>query len=339
MPNINDYVLVRDSQGDLKYYKDGEFFELSEIEGKKTAKMKIKDQKPKKNKVIDKTTLTAPAPTASEAVRSELNNKIQQTIDDIISELKISFTDEDIKRRFVSLIGSRLRNIRSDKELKYIFTVPKEEGGLGLDETKAQVILAVIRKHEEPFIKETRGIASREEEQKEAMAKVESQKPSKTLAKPQPIQTKEKKPLIPLPAQEKPFTIQPPVRKAPTVLPAKPQVSDVKFAPKLMGPIEELQSMDLNNFHRLGQAPNEIVEEIEEKIKLLYEQDYKKGLQAVIAWQQSPVFNIYNQMGVQSLMTGKPVDEVIVDHQVKNLPVLTKSEFEAIIELNKKLGI
>ena len=58
----------------------------------------------------------------------------------------------------------------------------------------------------------------------------------------------------------------------------KKRMDDVTFSPKLVGPIEELRAMDLVNFHRLDKSPNVAAKKINDKVKLLEEEDYGKRL-------------------------------------------------------------
>jgi len=71
----------------------------------------------------------------------------------------------------------------------------------------------------------------------------------------------------------------------------------------------------------------------------LRQESFDRGFEGVAAWRQSPVYQIYTEIGVESIMSGKSIEQVIIDRQVKNLPVLTLSEFEAIIKLNKELVV
>ena len=69
------------------------------------------------------------------------------------------------------------------------------------------------------------------------------------------------------------------------------------------------------------------------------EEAFTKGVQAIDAWKQSPIYQIYMQIGLQSVTDSKPIADVIIDRQVKNQPVITVGEFEAINKLNKELTI
>lgn len=143
----SDYILVRDKDGQLKYYKDGTFFDVDVIK-----KQMSGEKTEKKNKEVIKDI-------NREKVHSALNEKIMATVNDVLIELKVSFTDDAIERRFKNLIASRLRHVRGDKEVLYMLTVPKDEGGLGLEKKQAAVVIAVTKKHEKQLSKEHKNIA------------------------------------------------------------------------------------------------------------------------------------------------------------------------------------
>jgi hypothetical protein len=123
---------------------------------------------------------------------------------------------------------------------------------------------------------------------------------------------------------------------APKPLEPKPTTADVKFAPKLTGPIEELKSMAVKDFRRLSRDPHEATLKIKDKIDLLAEQSFEAKIAGVKAWQESDTNRMYLDMLRKSL-EGKPILEIITEREASNEPVLTKAEFDAIMELNRKL--
>jgi hypothetical protein len=110
----------------------------------------------------------------------------------------------------------------------------------------------------------------------------------------------------------------------------------VKFAPKLTGPVEELRQVQLKDFRRLSKDPREATLKLKDKIDLLEEQSFDVKTAGIKAWQDSEVNKLYLDILRQSL-EGKPVIEVINELDAKGLPTLSKAEFDAIMELNRKL--
>jgi hypothetical protein len=66
-------------------------------------------------------------------------------------------------------------------------------------------------------------------------------------------------------------------------------MQDVRVVPKIMGPIEELQFLDLINFRRLGKTPEEITTKIFNKVKMLERDGYEKMITGITVWKKSPV--------------------------------------------------
>lgn len=117
----------------------------------------------------------------------------------------------------------------------------------------------------------------------------------------------------------------------------KTKIEDIKFKPKLTGPIEEIKTMALADFRRLGSDPEKITEKIKEKINLLEEESFAKRLAGIKAWKESNVYRLYLELGDQSMEEKQPVAEVMSARQKNNQPTLTEQEFEAIVELNREL--
>lgn len=114
-------------------------------------------------------------------------------------------------------------------------------------------------------------------------------------------------------------------------------MEDVKYVPNVMSPIDELNYMSLINFRRLADNPVDITEKIKEKIILLEEESYGKKIEGINGWQNSPVNNIYLEIGRQSISENKSIDVIIDERKKANKDYLTKEEFMAVMDLNKEL--
>jgi hypothetical protein len=117
----------------------------------------------------------------------------------------------------------------------------------------------------------------------------------------------------------------------------KVKMEDVKYVPKLMGPIDELREMDLVNFRRLSQDPATAADKIKEKLKILEDENYGQKLSGIKAWRQSPVNKLYLTIGQESMGHKKPVNIIIEEKKTANQDYLTDQEFTAIMDLNKSL--
>ncbi len=112
---------------------------------------------------------------------------------------------------------------------------------------------------------------------------------------------------------------------------------DVKPVPKVMGPIEELQFLDLLNFRRLGKTPAEITAKIFSKIKLLEAEGYDKMVSGVRAWRQSPVNRLYLKMGQEAIKKDITIKELASSYENDSKNYLSLEEIEEIIVMNSKL--
>lgn len=135
------------------------------------------------------------------------------------------------------------------------------------------------------------------------------------------------------PAQ-KPVAISRPIF-APSV--SKQLMHDIKPMPKVMGPLEELQFLDLLNFRRLGKTPSEITAKIFSKIKLLEADGYDKMVAGVHAWRQSPVNRLYLKMVQESMLKGLKLKDFALTVQKDSQNYLSMEEIEAILAMNSQL--
>ncbi|MFH1233063.1 MAG: hypothetical protein V1649_00200 [Patescibacteria group bacterium] len=117
----------------------------------------------------------------------------------------------------------------------------------------------------------------------------------------------------------------------------KVKMEDVKFVPRVMGPIEELRYLDLINFRRLSLEPKKATKKIKEKINLLEEDSYAKRLEGIKAWRSCAVSKLYLDIGHASISAKKPIDVIIEERKKKKQDYLTTLEFETIADFNKSL--
>lgn len=117
----------------------------------------------------------------------------------------------------------------------------------------------------------------------------------------------------------------------------KPVLQDIKAAPRVMGPVEELQFLDLVNFRRLGQNPAEISAKILSKIKLLEADGYDRMIAGVRAWRRSPVNVLYIKMVQEAISRGQTIKDLAASLEKNTEKYLSLAEIEEIISLNSKL--
>ncbi|PIR92779.1 hypothetical protein COT99_04335 [Candidatus Falkowbacteria bacterium CG10_big_fil_rev_8_21_14_0_10_43_10] len=121
----------------------------------------------------------------------------------------------------------------------------------------------------------------------------------------------------------------------------KPRLDDIiKPISRLQGPVEELANMNIINFRRLSADPEAAAGRLKNKIDLLEEESFTKRQQGVNAWQHSPIYKMYIDLGRQSIDNSRPVEELIKEKgSAGDKNILTIEEFNAILELNKALRV
>lgn len=117
----------------------------------------------------------------------------------------------------------------------------------------------------------------------------------------------------------------------------RPWVADIKGLPRLTGPIEELKTMNVTDFRRLGPDPTASVRRVYDKIQRLGKESFTKKAEGIRAWRESDVYQLYVAMGQESLLTAKTIRDVIVSRQQGGQPSLSEQEFVLIADLNRKL--
>ena len=118
----------------------------------------------------------------------------------------------------------------------------------------------------------------------------------------------------------------------------RPTVTDVRTTRRVMGPIDELKTMTIEDFRRLGNNVPMMAAKVVEKIELLADESLLKRNEGLMAWKSSPLHQLYLVVGAESLEKSMDVAHVIEEHIKKNHQVFTKEEFDAIADINRKLA-
>jgi hypothetical protein len=332
-------ILIRDEKGEFKILKGGKIVplkeEIKEEKKAKTPSVAPPPPPPKPKPVFDF------YPEDEEEVRKIKKEmaglgpveiaKIDEIAGDLIKNFNLPIVDELLKSRFKKIIVSRLKDIRDSLETRDILQKKREEGGLGLNKDQADQIIkelnklvgVIIKPATTRDIREARG--ARQPVRLSPMPALKIAPPPPALVGPQatkPIQPPSSPPL-------------PQIKKIEES--KKPQMVDVKFTPKLVGPVEEIERLNLVDFRRLSRDPKVAGQKIIDKISLLEEESFPKRIIGIKAWQTSEVYKIYLEIGEEGIKQGRPIRSIIQERQNQNKPTLTEAEFLAIMELNKNL--
>jgi len=117
----------------------------------------------------------------------------------------------------------------------------------------------------------------------------------------------------------------------------KPRLEDVKIRRKLLGPIDELRYLTIDELRRWGGNPADRVAKIKQKIDALEDESFAKKVEGIKAWRSSPLYQLYLQIGRDSMEQGKPVKDIIAARQSQGQETLTWEEFTLISDLNQQL--
>lgn len=159
------------------------------------------------------------------------------------------------------------------------------------------------------------------------------------------LKVEKKPPPPPRPIPPEPLTIQPIAKPTPKPSIPKPMVAsskprkltDVRRAPRLTGPLEELSSITLKDFRRIAATPQAGVDKIIDKIDFLGKESLVRRSQGIQAWQKSPLARLYNAVSTQALSGHSSLQGILESFKKEGKPTLTIEEYYAIMELNQRL--
>ncbi|MFA6908427.1 MAG: hypothetical protein WC289_00905 [Patescibacteria group bacterium] len=120
----------------------------------------------------------------------------------------------------------------------------------------------------------------------------------------------------------------------------RPVLSDIVKTPqvrKMLGPVDELADLTVTDFRRLGSTVEESKKHVIEKVALLEDESYAMRSAGIKAWRRSPLFQLYMDIGRQSIETGKAVSAVVAERAEAKKETITSDEFGAIADLNRVL--
>ena len=115
------------------------------------------------------------------------------------------------------------------------------------------------------------------------------------------------------------------------------KMEEAKPETKLVGPVEEMRVMTIDDFRRLDKDPEKAIKKIMDKVDLLEKESFPMRYQGVSAWRQSEIFRVYTEIGRESMETKKSIGDVIEEMKKAGKPYLEEAEFMAIMDLNRQL--
>ncbi|MDD3284772.1 MAG: hypothetical protein PHZ07_04215 [Patescibacteria group bacterium] len=117
----------------------------------------------------------------------------------------------------------------------------------------------------------------------------------------------------------------------------KPKITGVRPMQKVVSPVEELKEVTIGVFRRLSSNPIEASQKIVEKIKTFEKESYIKKSMAIKYWRDSEVYKTYLALGRESMEKNVSIDKIIEQKILSHENTLSREEFSAISDLNKKI--
>ena len=264
---------------------------------------------------------------------------LEQKLEEVIGRAQINFGSLELADRFRQILKIYLRGIRNRLETKMTLVKPLVNGGLSFDHDSAEKVMVLADK----AIKAKPGeiMAPPPKIKLPELAAI-GREAAYDFSRLKKLDTGHELPTPPKPVAPPAAAGQMPLIKRRFEAEnlsqsAKARIEDVKFVPKVMGPIDEIKYLDLTAFRRLGGDPFKTAEKIKSKLALLEEESYGKRLEGIKAWRLSPIFKLYLALGGLSISANKPIDVIIEERKLAGGEYLTADEFRAIMDLNKNL--
>ncbi|HWQ99424.1 MAG TPA: hypothetical protein VN397_01090, partial [Candidatus Methylomirabilis sp.] len=120
----------------------------------------------------------------------------------------------------------------------------------------------------------------------------------------------------------------------------RPRVEDVKVVrTHLSGPVQEIGNLTLATFRRMGKTPVEAAMRIQQKVDLLAQESFERRVEAIQAWQASPLQKVYVSLVAEAFSTGTPMSALVEKKRAAGENAPTNEELAAIVEMNGKLRL
>ncbi len=283
------------------------------------------------------------------------SNKRESQVEEVVRRLGFGVAP-DLLGRLKSLVLARLKDIKSNQEISDVLAKSVANGGLGLAQTQVEKIISTISEvhtknnintksdqKSTPALKGKVGMTLMvEPPELPAIAVDVKPKPyneigSNVIARSEATKQSQPKPeLIPhndlVSKLVKESMANEPIFKISSKSTPKQFVPDISAPDTEMGPVEEIRSINLNDFRKLSSNSEEAAKRLQQKISNLQEESFIWYLDALSAYHNSPLYLEYIKSVCQSLAERKSLANVLM---MKNSIKL--SEAVAIIEMEKTL--
>ncbi|MDP3971264.1 MAG: hypothetical protein Q8P90_06285 [bacterium] len=264
------------------------------------------------------------------AVLSKTQADFVEQAKKLVVDLKLTFESPELEKKFTDIVSSTLRGLRDTMELQSYLQ------DLKYSESDVERIVKTVKdeaNQEKKAKRVAEDIQAQDKIARQTKAKVNAITPDDASMSTTPLSSAGVSGTV---SENVKKSFLPKLRRSRNV--KKQMIDDVKIQQSMvMGPIDELRAMDLVEFRRLSTDSVVSANKLKEKIDLLMEQSVSEQAEGVKALKESPINQLYLDIGNQSIATGKPVTEIIAELEASGNPTLNISEFNAIADLNKEL--
>lgn len=277
-----------------------------------------------------------PTPSADQMSSKELAQYV-------LSEVGLLLPSHDLEERLLSVCTRYFDNRMTIEELREELAKVAELGGVGLTLANAQRILVVVQRlRKSDFAIPQVSVPMPKPRVKapslESLQKAMNITPSKPTEKTQQQVEDIFGNIDSVPAMGTAAwnTLPTTMRESSSVKRGPTAVKPASM-PTLMGPLDELRAMTLDEFRRLSPRPEEAVKHIANQLSVLEEESVAQKAAGIQAWGQSPVNQLYLRIGRESLDRMMSIDDVIRAQNERKEPTLSIAEFQAIADFNRTL--
>jgi hypothetical protein len=117
----------------------------------------------------------------------------------------------------------------------------------------------------------------------------------------------------------------------------RPRMEDVrpgKPPSGVTGPLQELRSMTLAAFRRLAKTPEASAARVRQMVELVGQESFTRRVEAVRAWQESPLQRQYLTLVAQAFASATPLQTLLAQKKATGEDVLSTAEVNAVVSLN-----
>ncbi len=115
------------------------------------------------------------------------------------------------------------------------------------------------------------------------------------------------------------------------------KMTDIVQASRLMGPVDQIQSLSTTEFRRMSSDPAEAARKVEDLIIALLATGYEERVSGINAWRKSPLNQMYLEISEEALGAGMTIPDICSKRRKEKRDCLSPAEIKAIIGLNAKL--